>query len=444
MHGRRLSTGTVSRRFNFMQRAARVSFADADRSMQVYLRDLTRFPLMKADEERAELLRIGSLRCELWWRLLGHPPVCAAIVEQVLALERPEQKPEHVEHLARAMIDASRALRDRHTRAHLDAWESARHELSAHAFTFDPDTTIADAVLEDLERMQRGEAPELLACPVPRRDSRPFADYLAAARQPQVLLAAAKIRFAEKNLRLVIAAVVHLRSTHMAPDDLVAEGNVGLMRAISRFDCTCDFRFSTYAMWWIRHAVNRYVENHSRVVRSPVHHTEKLRKVLKLRPVLEQRLGRPVTRDDLATEAGLDLAELDRLMAREVQTTSLDVAAAPDGEDGDLHGVLADTSLPDLDALLDQDSPFMELLREELEDLSFLERDILHRRFGFDGAVGDVETGKKDTLRLIADDYGLSRERIRKIEAATLTKLRRALVPKLRRVWRQGCGPQVD
>src|SRR6478752_5887961 len=207
-------------------------------------------------------------------------------------------------------------------------------------------------------------------------------------------------QFVNSNLRLVVSIAKKYQSSGLPLLDIVQEGNLGLIHAVDKFDWRKGFKFSTYATWWIRQAIQRGIANSARVIRLPVHAGDMLTALLKLRASLEGSLGRTPTLAELAREAELPLEKVVEVLRYAVDTISLDEPVRDDG----------DAELGD----------FVEDRNEVAKVLSVLderERTILTLRFGLDG-------GGERTLEEVAEHFGLTRERIRQIEARAMSKLR--------------------
>jgi RNA polymerase sigma factor (sigma-70 family) len=222
-------------------------------------------------------------------------------------------------------------------------------------------------------------------------------------------------QFVNSNLRLVVSIAKKYQSSGLPLLDIVQEGNLGLIHAVDKFDWRKGFKFSTYATWWIRQAIQRGIANSARVIRLPVHAGDMLSALLKLRAQLEGTLGRTPTLAELASEAELPLDKVVEVLRYSVDTVSLD---EPIREDGDAE--LGDF-VEDRNATAPFDAAATALLPGEvakvLACLDDRERTILTLRFGLDG-------GGERTLEEVAEFFGLTRERIRQIEARAMSKLR--------------------
>lgn len=313
---------------------------------------------------------------------------------------------------------------------------AAGQALVEELVQLDRQRRVRTALVAEIERQAPPERPLAInqaARQSQRRDTPTEAAwraYAARVRRAEALGTAAREAFITANLRLVVTIARRFRGRGLPLADLIQEGNLGLMRAVDRFDYRKGFRFSTFASWWIMASIRRAVLDKGQTVRVPIHLIETQRHVRKIRRDLAQQLGRPPTSREIAETANLPVEKVEEVESGLlVHAVSLDRPQSEEDDNSPLE-VFVDPEASEHSS--PREMLFVEDEKRELETLvstlSPVEADVIRRRYGLDDE-------QEQTLQEIGNDYRRSRERIRQIEARALAKLRRAL--------RRRSGPEI-
>jgi RNA polymerase primary sigma factor len=398
--------------------------AGGEPSLGAYMRDVSRHPLMSPQEERQRAEEIVALRNAYWRQLLSYAPYVEAIAalaqtELIAELAAGQSDPE-LEAVCTRAIAAAAAVRERDRKGTRDALDAVVRELAQQLAARDQECLLADRVAAEVQELGSGTH-DVVSLPVhpPRRGSRPYAEYLAGMQGTAAALRAARNQFARANLRLVVRMANRLRGSGLSLTDLIQEGNIGLLKAVDRFEPARGFRFSTYASWWIRHTMRRAMVNRGRTVRVPQHLHTLAQRLSKTRRRLRGELGRNPHDTELAEAVGTTVDKVvaaTRALAN--QPISLDARVSSD----DPRSVADILSVPEEQTPVER----LDMLRAEeqmraaLLELTPMERDILSQRFGLDGE-------EPRTLAEIGEQYSLSRERIRQLQVIALEHMRQRM-----------------
>jgi RNA polymerase primary sigma factor len=379
-----------------------------DPTLGRYFQELADHEVLSMDQELSEAKNLAELELELWRLLLGDPACSPRVLEAVVRVagDRPDAAAAlagcgRLARLARNREDRPVTGRSKKT------WDQAVDGLARQLHEADLRRDLvaaARAALDGIAKTSRSEKGG------PREQARRSAELAARIGQ-------AKHDFIRANLRLVVAIARRYDRGQMPLIDLIQEGNLGLMKAVERFDYRRGFRFSTYASWWIRHAIGRALADKGQAVRVPVHALDAQQRLRRAAENIGARLGRAATDEELVRETGIDKRKLARVRRHQMApTTSLDREISGSDERKQIE-LIADERVPSPfdSTLLGQWTAGMD---EILESLTEMERSIIRWRFGLDNE------GEEMTLKEIGDHYNLSRERIRQLQEQALRKIR--------------------
>jgi len=370
-----------------------------DSELAEYLRQVKAKPAPTARQEIETAQRLETLELRYWETLLAHPPAHALIEAAV----------------ARALPDLDCKLSERLAAAASAEFAESACVLSALA---------REVHAADLDRVAVKTAHESVAASAGELSngaglaSAAVADYLRAVEHARATQQRYKNTIVSAQLRLVVAIAGRYRFGQLSFGDLVQEGNLGLIKAVERFDHRLGFRFSTYASWWVRHAIKRAVADKSRTVRIPVHLIETRTIINRMRRVLAAREGAAPTTRQLADATGIPEEKV--ALVEVVPETRLSLDVPVNGADGtSFKDLLEDPHASDpLDRMSIE--AWLEWLPSWTDLLTPMELQILRWRFGLDDTP-------ELTLREIGDRYNLSRERVRQLQERALDKIRRQI-----------------
>jgi RNA polymerase primary sigma factor len=383
--------------------------------LAMYFRDMAELDVLRPEQEFETARKIEEMETELWKTVLGFAPGAGWIADTVeAAVEKPVLEAKSY----RAAADGSRRKSSIQARSRFD---KAAAKLAARLRTIDIDRLFLDAALTEIHRVGRATKGLPFEGAVPFSTStKAFGDYVKTVALKAFQLKTAKNEFVKANLRLVVSIARRFNHGRLPLADLIQEGNIGLMKAVERYDYRRGFRFSTYASWWIRHAISRALADKGRAVRLPVHMIDAYHRIAKSQRELQSKLERPPTTQEVAAATGIEAEKLEKMKTFLSETpVSLDRPISDD--DGrKLIDVLVDPNdglaVPEQMASNETQDEMMKLLA----GLKPIEADILRKRFGL---VND----KERTLKEIGDEYRLSRERVRQLQEQALGKMRRAM-----------------
>jgi len=376
--------------------AKKASKTDGSGYLSMYFRDMQALHVLRPEEEFTAAREIEALEIMLWETMLGFEPA------RDLVLEILEDEKAHAP--AIKLVRKGRSMK------------KAAAELREH----DQDKLWAEAAVGVIERAARGIG-KSGAMPPKAIKTKAFQDWVRRVMAADRAAQDGRNDFVKANLRLVVSIARRFNHGRMSLADLIQEGNLGLMKAVERYDYRRGFRFSTYASWWIRHAISRALADKGREIRLPVHMIDAQHRLSKARRELTAKLGRSPTTEELAEATQMPPDKIEN-MRRWVLDQSVSLDRPVGDEDGRVLGeVLED---PEREEVSPTGELEMEALTDEihslLRQLKPIEADILRQRFGL---LDDQEL----TLKEIGEKYNLSRERIRQLQEQALTKMRRAL-----------------
>ena len=396
-------------------KGVRADKSDAEKTsfLSMYFRDMSSLEVLRPEEEFVTARRIEELELTVWQEIFCYPPLVQHLIQ---LLEQTLDQP--VAEFS-ALMDAVAQVRKSNTKSARNELHDAARTCAGRLHTLDSDRDYLIAVLREIDRVQNG-CPTDLPGKKPRfsTKSRRFVEYAHQVRMAEKAAERVRNEFVRANLRLVVSIARRFNHGRMALADLIQEGNIGLMKAVQRYDYRRGFRFSTYASWWIRHAISRALADKGREVRLPVHMIDAHHKLSKAKRELTSKLGRKPTNIELSEASQIPIEKIEKMRGYLIdQSFSLDRPV--NDEDGrSFLEFLRDPHFED-DSMTDtlNQHALACAVRNALMELKPIEADILRQRFGLD-------TGNEHTLKQIGQKYNLSRERIRQLQEQALSKVR--------------------
>jgi RNA polymerase primary sigma factor len=383
--------------------------------LSMYFRDMALLDVLRPEEEFTSAREIEALEIMLWEAVLAYPPVVdrlldAIVVTQATTADAPELPASELKALRKA-AGTGKVAKD-----YLKVVARAARRLRAG----DVDHMFIESALASIDHLGHGIGVRGNAAGSVGR-ARAHAEWARKVDSANRAATEARNDFVRANLRLVVSIARRFNHGRMSLADLIQEGNLGLMKAVERYDYQRGFRFSTYASWWIRHAISRALADKGREVRLPVHMIDAQHRLTKARRQLTAKLGRNPTSEELAEATSMPLDKIEKMRSWLLeQSVSIDKPVGDD-EGRVLGEVLED---PDREDVSPTGELEWEALTSEVKvllgELRPIEADILRQRFG-------LGTEQELTLKEIGDKYKLSRERIRQLQEQALAKMRRAL-----------------
>ena len=390
--------------------------ATGGNSLVPYFREMSATPLLRAEQEIELAKKLEAAELDTWTELLAHESAADFILHLI------EGKLKEPVGDVRGLRRAVTVARKKRTKASRQSLRQAAAKLALRIRPLDNDREALESAVLELRNLGRSGRSASTSGRLPFNPaSKSFKDYVARVELHHRRALEVRNHFVRANLGLVVSVARRYRGSGLTLSDLIQEGNLGLIKAVSRFDYSRGFRFSTYATWWIRHSIGRAIADKSRTVRVPVHVLEARQKIQQTSRQLTRELGRAPEAAEIAEALELDTNKVEEVMLHtSAQAFSLDAQMGDDKDRERIEIFRPHEAPPDGPYEKVEASSVLQQIKALLPSLSSMESEVIRRRFALDG-------GKESTLQEIADSHGLSRERIRQIQEKALRKMRKSL-----------------